>query len=71
MYTVMRNVQFHILGPFAKLQKSDYWRRHICLSVCLCVRVEQLGPTGQIFMKYDIREFFEKSVKDSPLAGYN
>jgi hypothetical protein len=48
MYNVTRNVQFHIIGAFAKLQKkrllaSSYSYVSVCLSVCLCVRMEHLG----------------------------
>jgi hypothetical protein len=33
------------------------------MSVCLSVLVEQLRPTGQIFMKLDMWVFFWKSVE--------
>jgi hypothetical protein len=32
-----------------KFAKSDYWLRHVCVSVCLLVRMEQPAPKGQIF----------------------
>jgi hypothetical protein len=38
-----------------KIAKSDYKFRHVCLSAW-----NSSAPTGQIFMKFDVRAFFEK-----------
>jgi hypothetical protein len=38
-----------------KIAKSDYKLRCVCPSV----RMEQLGSTGRIFIKFDIRVFFD------------
>jgi len=46
-----------------KIAKSDYYRRHVCLSVslsvCLLSAWNNSAPTGRIFMKFDIGFFFE------------
>jgi len=41
-----------------KMAKSDYWRRHICLSEC-----NNSVPTGRIIVKFDIWVFFESRSK--------
>jgi hypothetical protein len=46
------------LGPFAKLRKSDYYLRHVCLSACLSPW-KKSAPTERISIKFDIGEFFE------------
>jgi len=45
------------LGAFAKLQKSDCWLSHVCLSVR--ASAHNATPTGRIFMKFEIWVFFE------------
>jgi len=37
-----------LLGAFEKIAKSDYWLRHVCLSVCLSV-----CPYGTIRLRLD------------------
>ena len=39
-----------------KISKSDYWLRRVCLSVR---KHRELASTGRIFVKFDIRMFFE------------
>jgi len=43
------NCIFRYFGAFAKSRKAT-----ISFDVCLSVRMEQLGPTGRIFMQFDI-----------------
>ena len=35
------NLQF--LGALTKVTKSDYWLRHVCMSVCPSVRMAQFS----------------------------
>jgi hypothetical protein len=48
-----------LVRRFRKIARSDFQLRHVCPSV----RAEQLGPAGRIFMKIDMRVFFQKSVE--------
>jgi hypothetical protein len=45
-----------------KIAKSDYWLRHICLSVCPSFRLSawNSAATGRVFITFYIRGFFSK-----------
>ena len=49
---------YTIVGAFAKLQKATVKIRHVRLSAR-----DNSAPTGRIFMKLDIWDFFRKSVE--------
>jgi hypothetical protein len=42
----------NVLGAFRKTMKSDYYLRHVCLSVCLSSRTEQSGSLDEFSWKY-------------------
>jgi hypothetical protein len=44
-----------------KIANSDSYIRHVCTQV----RMEQLGPTGRIFMKFDIWVLFSKICREN------
>jgi len=48
------------LGAFAKFAKSDYYLRHVCLSV----RMEQLGYHCTYFSEFRHLRIFRKSVAE-------
>jgi hypothetical protein len=48
---------------FRKIAKSKYWLRRVCLSARLSGG-NNFVPTGEIFMKFDIGEFFENLSKE-------
>jgi len=50
------NFELHFLGAFAKA-KSDYLVRHVCPSAW-----NISAPTGRLFLKFDIRAFFEQNL---------
>jgi hypothetical protein len=45
------------------MAKSNYYLRHVCLSVCLYVRVEQLGSHWTAFHEIWYLGIFRKSVE--------
>jgi hypothetical protein len=47
-----------------KIPKSDYFLRHACLFVRPSARMEQLGSSGRIFMKFYISAFFGWATDD-------
>jgi len=53
----------YFLGVCAKLRKVSInpvmFALPVCLCVCLTVRINSSVPTGRIFMKFCILEFFE------------
>jgi len=52
-----------------KIAKRDCKVHHVCVCVCVCVlpfACNNSTPTGRLFMKFDIYEFFEKSVDNIP-----
>ena len=56
------NAQF-IRDAFRKIAKREYQFRHVCLSVCLTVRLsvrteQHANATGLIFMNFYVPEFF-------------
>jgi hypothetical protein len=42
-----------VLGAFTKIRKNECWFRHVCPSSW-----DNSSPTGRIFMKFDVCEFF-------------
>ena len=46
-----------------KIEKSDYWHRHICLSVRPCVRMEHLGCHWTDFHKIWYLSIFRKFLE--------
>jgi hypothetical protein len=52
------SVVFPFLGALAEFRKATI---SIAMSVRLSVRVEQLAPTGRIFVKYDTGVLFSKT----------
>jgi hypothetical protein len=56
-------LQTDFLGAFAKLRKGTVsFVMSVCLSVCLSA-LNNSALTGRIFMKFDIRVFFENLSK--------
>jgi hypothetical protein len=51
-----------VLGTFAKFQKATIYFRHVCRSFSPSVRPHR--TTGRIFMKFNIWDFFRKSVEN-------
>ena len=48
------NINFRRVRKIAQSCLLDSSRLSACLSVCLSVRMEQVAPTGRIFIKFDI-----------------
>jgi hypothetical protein len=54
-----------LFGAFAKLGKAIIsFAMSVRLSGCPFFRMEQLGSTGRIFMKFDVLAFFENLSKE-------
>jgi len=50
------------LGAFRNFAKSDYWLRHVCLSVRPSLW-KNSSPTGRIFKKISHLSIFERSIE--------
>jgi hypothetical protein len=57
------------VATFVKLQKSDYKLRKVRLSVCLSVRVEQLGSHCTNLHKISYLRIFRKPVENSSFVN--
>ena len=55
---------FYVFSPVCEISKSDYWLRHVCLSVCLSVRMEPLGSQLDGFsLNFEFDNFLKKSME--------
>jgi hypothetical protein len=59
-----KSINCCVLRRFPKIAKSDYYLRHVCLSVCLSA-CNNSAPTGRILMKSDILVFIENLSRKS------
>jgi hypothetical protein len=60
IYGIKGSIVLLFLGAFAKLQKATI---SFIMTVCLYTRYNSV-PTGQIFMKFDIRVLFENLLRE-------
>jgi len=66
-----------IFRPVRTIAKSDYWLRHVCLSVrpsflpSVLSASKNSAPTGRIFVKFNIWVFFENLSTISSFTGFS